>query len=263
MKFIKSEIQNNIAQVILNRPDVHNAFNDEMIDEVVSTFNELAKNKEVRAIILKAKGKSFCAGADLNWMKSMLEFSKEENIEDSKKLANLFLTINECPKPVIGRIHGAAFGGGVGLASVCDMLVALDSAVFCLSEVKLGLIPAVISPFVIEKMGAGNARRFFTTAEKFSAAKALETGLVSETASSEEEMDQIINKWIEQLKANGPEALSESKKLIREVKDRLNSKGVNNAIDYSLEAIAERRTSKEGQEGMRAFLEKRKANWTE
>ncbi len=261
LKFLKLENKDGVAKVTLNRPEVHNAFNDDVIDEIVNLFNELSKDNSVRVIVLRAEGKSFCAGADLNWMKSMLTFSKEENRKDTEKLADLFSTIDNCPKPVIGRINGLAYGGGVGLTSVCDLVVALDSVNFCLSEVKLGLIPAVIAPFLINRIGAGNARRYFLTAERFNAAEAYKIGLVSEIAKNETEMDAVIEKWLEILKANGPEAMGESKKLIREVNSLMNSKGIDAAISYSIDAIAERRTSNEGQEGMKAFLEKRKPHW--
>ncbi len=257
MSFIQIEQNAHLATVTLARPELHNAFNDQMIAELAQAFQSLGENANIRAIILAAEGKSFCAGADLNWMKSMLAYSYDENIEDARKLAEMLRTIDECPKPVIGRIHGPAFGGGVGLASVCDLTVALESATFCLSEVKLGLLPAVISPFVLQKMPVAQARRYFITAERFSAAEAYRFGLVSAVESTVEAMDEQIQRWVGQFLQNGPEAVSLCKKLIREVS------GVNKdaAITLATHRIAERRISEEGQEGMRAFLEKRPSQW--
>src|SRR5262249_23585954 len=162
-----------------------NAFNDKMIEELTGTFTVLAQNPKVRVIILAAEGKSFCAGADLNWMQSMLNYSFEENVTDARALATMLRTIAECPKPVIGRIHGAAFGGGVGLTSVCDLSVALEKVTFSLSEVKLGLLPAVISPFVLNKIPVAQAQRYFLTAERFDAHEAHQIGLVSAVAADE------------------------------------------------------------------------------
>jgi len=254
---IKTEIKNKIATVTLSRPEVHNAFNDEMIKELTEAFLELGKNKNVRVIILAGEGKSFCAGGDLNWMKKAIDYTDEENVEDSRKLAKMFRTINECPKPVIARIHGTAIGGGVGLVSVCDISCAVSTAKFSLSEVRIGLIPAVISPFVMGKIILGEARRYFLSSERFDASEARRIGLISEVALSEEEMDEKISEWTEAILSGGPEAISACKKMIRDI-SFLN---LDKALELSSKELAERRASKEGQEGIKAFFEKRKPNW--
>lgn len=258
--FIQTEIQGAVATVTLNRPDLHNAFNEDMIKDLTQTFTTLGQKLEIRVIVLAAAGRSFCAGADLNWMKSMLNYTFEENVTDANALAKMLRAIDECPKPVIGRIHGAAFGGGVGLASVCDITVALEEVTFCLSEVKLGLLPAVISPFVLNKIPVSEARRYFLTAERFSAEEAHRIGLVSKVVSSEENLDSTVQTWIQALLQNGPEAVSLCKKLIREIST---SSSREEAIQLATHLIAERRVSEEGQEGMRSFLEKRPSQWTQ
>ncbi len=255
--FIKIQQQNQVATVTLARPELHNAFNDDMITDLSQAFSRLGQDKSIRAIILAAEGKSFCAGADLNWMRSMLDYTFDENVADAKRLAEMLRTIAECPKPVIGRIHGAAFGGGVGLASVCDLTVALSSAIFCLSEVKLGLLPAVISPFVLQKMPISQAHRYFLTAERFSAQEASQMGFISVVVEDIQSMDAQIESWIKALCQNGPQAVSLCKKLIGEVAGR----DLDEAIPLTTQRIAERRISAEGQEGMRAFLEKRPSQW--
>lgn len=254
---IKTEISNQIATVTLSRPEIHNALNEEMISALTKTFTNLGEDKNVRAIILKAEGKSFCSGADLNWMKSMMSCTASENIEDAKKLGNMFKAIDECPKPVIGRIHGAAFGGGVGLISVCDMTVALRQASFALSETKIGLVPGVISYFVVQRTGVSFARRYFLTSEKISPEEAFNSGLISAIADDEKSLDSVVNNWTESIKRNGPSAVSACKKLICEV----SKSNIKDALEFSSKLIAECRVSKEGQEGMKAFLEKRLPNW--
>lgn len=244
--------------VRLNLPDLHNAFNDEVIRELTEAFANVASATEVRAIVLAAEGSSFCAGGDLNWMKRMVGYTFEENLEDVSALATMLRAVRECPKPVIARVHGAAYGGGVGLVAACDIAVALESAVFCLSEVRLGLVPAVIAPYLVEKVGAGHARRYGLTAERFDAAEARRIGLVHEVFDTVETMDQWIEKTCAAMMANGPEALGVCKQVIREVR------GVpwDQAEAASVRRIAERRVSAEGQEGMKAFLEKRKPGWS-
>lgn len=248
-----------VARVTLNRPELHNAFNETMIQELHSTFAGFTRHSEVRAVVLQAESKSFCAGADLNWMKKMVDYTFEENIEDAHALAAMLRIIHDCPKPVIARVHGAAFGGGVGLVSACDMAVAVENATFSLSEVKLGLLPAVISPFVLKKIGSGNAHRYFLTAERFIAAEALRIGLIHEVVPDVEALDAKIDALLDTLLVNGPEAVAQCKVLIEKVChvewDR--------AVDITTKMIAERRSSKEGQEGMKAFLEKRPPSWTE
>jgi methylglutaconyl-CoA hydratase len=211
----------------------------------------------VRAIVLEAEGKSFCAGADLNWMKKMVNYTFEENVNDAHALASMLKLIHDCPKPVIARVHGAAFGGGVGLVAACDMAIASEKATFCLSEVKLGLLPAVISPFVMEKIGAGASRRYFLTAERFSSAEALRIGLISEVVPDEAALDAAIEKLLKAIQANGPEAVCRCKVLI----DQVHHFQWDRALDITTKMIAERRASEEGQEGMHAFLEKRSPKW--
>ena len=259
MPLVELEIKNKIATVTLNREDVHNAFNEEMIIDLTKIFSDLDKDEKVRVIILRAKGKSFCAGGDLNWMKSMLGYSYEENIADTKKLGKMFTTIDECSKPVIGRIQGTAIGGGVGLVSVCDVACAIDTALFSLSEVKLGLLPAVIAPFVLKRIIPGEARRYFLTSERFSAIDARRIGLISEVVSSYDLMDRRINEWTESICKGGPEAVSLCKKMIHEVPKMDLAK----SIDEMAKQLADRRVSKEGQEGMKAFFEKRDPKWTQ
>ena len=246
-----------VARVTLNRPELHNAFNDQMIVELADAFRTLGADPSVRAIILDAEGKSFCAGADLNWMKRMVDYTFEENVQDARALAEMLQTIRDCPKPVIARVHGAAFGGGVGLVSACDMAVALKDATFCLSEVKLGLLPAVISSFVLEKIGPTQARRYFLTAEKFSGKKARKIGLISESVEDVEQLDAMIVEMVESLLQNAPGAVASCKTLITNVVGFDWSR----AMDISTRMIAERRISEEGQDGMKAFLEKREPAW--
>jgi methylglutaconyl-CoA hydratase len=254
---IQHQNDQQVATVTLNRPDLHNAFNDEMIAELTGVFQKLSAQTDVRAIVLASVGKSFSAGADLNWMKRMVDYSFDENVQDAMALSRLLQTIHDCPKPVIARVHGAAFGGGVGLISACDMAVALESAVFSLSEVKLGLLPAVISPFVMEKIGPGHAHRYFLTAERFSAQEAHRIGLISDVAATEAELDEWIQRITEQIKANGPEAVAACKRLIADLqRDTGDSR-----YEMTARYIAERRSAAEGQEGMKAFLEKRSPQW--
>lgn len=259
-QWIKTVSTPPIATVTLARPELHNAFDAGMIASLRETFETLGNVPEIRAIVLAAEGKSFCAGADLQWMKSMLNYTFEENVADAEALARMLQAIVQCPKPVIGRIHGAAFGGGVGLTSVCDLTVALPNVPFSLSEVKLGLLPAVISPFVLRKMPRAYAHRYFLTAERFSAEAALQMGFISAIAPDEAAMDAQIQQWVEVLCQNGPEAVGLCKKLIEEVAALSDLEA---AIDLTTQQIAARRISEEGQEGMRAFLEKRPSRWVQ
>jgi methylglutaconyl-CoA hydratase len=247
-----------VLHVRLNRFDVRNAFNDELIAEAIDLFDTLAREKHgIRAVVLGGEGPVFCAGADLNWMARMVAYTRDENIADSSKLAKLFAAINECPIPVIGRIHGAAIGGGVGLVAVCDVAIATADAKFGLSEVKLGILPSVISPYVIAKIGPSHARALFLTGERFDSARALRVGLVHEVAADEAALDAAVARVVGELMSSGPDAVRECKRLI----DFVSSCEAADAVPYTIEAIAERRVSDEGQEGMKAFLEKRKAPW--
>lgn len=242
-----------VLTVTLNRPDVHNAFNDELIAEAIDLFEGLGATT-ARAVVLRGTGSNFCAGADLNWMSRMVRYTREENIRDSSLLARMYALINECPLPVIGRIQGAAIGGGVGLVAVCDIAIATRDAKFGLSEVKLGILPAVISPYVIAKIGQTHARALFLTGERFDVDRAQRIGLVHRVV---DDVDAAVAETIALLKTSGPEAVRECKKLVAYV----DSHELVDAIPYTIEAIAGRRVSAEGQEGMSAFLKKEKAPW--
>jgi methylglutaconyl-CoA hydratase len=256
MNTLLVEERDSVLDITLNRPDVHNAFNDELIADAIEVFRDAAK-RNVRAVVLRGGGPNFCAGADLNWMSRMVGYTRDENIRDAAQLAKMYACIDECPLPVIGRIQGAAIGGGVGLVAVCDIAIASADAKFGLSEVKLGILPAVISPYVIGKIGASHARALFLTGERFDAERALRIGLVHRVVESAEALDQAVADAIAQIKTSGPEAVRECKKLIEHVAthDTLD------AVPYTIEAIATRRTSKEGQDGMNAFLKKEKPPW--
>lgn len=247
-----------VARITLNRPDIHNAFDDVLIADLTAKIETLDGDPAVRVVILTGAGKSFSAGADLNWMKRMAGYSHAENLADSRALAKLMKVLNFCSKPTIALVNGAAFGGGVGLAACCDIVIASDRASFCLSEVKLGLIPAVISPYVVEAIGINQARRYFLTAERFNAETARNIGLVHEvvtgdmlTARGDEMADLLL--------ANGPQAMHAAKDLIYAVANKPISDDV---IDDTAHRIADQRASDEGREGVGAFLEKRPANWS-
>jgi methylglutaconyl-CoA hydratase len=252
-------IEDRVARVTLTNPERHNALGPELIAGLTEAFQRLGIDPSVRAVVLAAEGKSFCAGADLEAMRRAAVTGKEENRAEARRLADLFRTIYECPKPVVGRVQGAAFGGGVGLVAVCDMVAALESATFCFSEVKLGLIPSVISPFVLQKVSPGVLRRYFLTAERIPAVDARRIGLVSETAPDEAELDRLVNDWLALLQKNGPEAMAACKRLLDEVAP----------VDWgaiselTAERIARQRASAEGREGISAFLEKRAPRWAE
>jgi methylglutaconyl-CoA hydratase len=246
------------ATVTLARPELHNAFNEVMIAEITQVFREMSQRDDVRVVVLSGEGKSFSAGGDIHWMKKMVGYSFEENVADANAMADMLRAIRECPKPVIARVHGNAFGGGVGLTAACDIAVAVESAVFCLSEVRLGIVPAVISPFVLEKIGPGQMRRYGLTAERFSAAEARHIGLVHEVFAMETAMDEWIAKTCDLLKSNGPKALAAAKQIFTEVAGTPWDK----VQQRTTHTIAELRASPEGQEGLRAFLEKRSPNWT-
>lgn len=253
MKFLEViEKEKGIKEVWLNRPDLHNAFNAELIEEMISLFESF---KDERLIILTGKGNSFCAGADLNWMKAMKDYTKEENFQDSKRLARMFSAINECDVPVVGRINGHALGGGVGLVSVCDYVVAVDNALMGFTEVRLGLIPAVISPYCISKIGEANARAWMLSGERFGAEEAKRMGLVNEIVIAPD-LDTKIEEVKKKFLAAGPVAAKEAKKLIRGVMKNLKA-----SEDFTCQMITERRVSSEGQEGMRALLQKDKPAW--
>lgn len=252
MKYIEIVDRSDVKEIWLNRPEIHNAFNAELIQELITVFGSL---KSERLVILSGKGTSFCAGADLNWMKAMKDYSREENFRDSKELARLFSTINDCPVPVIGRVNGHALGGGVGLISVCDYVVSVKEALLGFTEVRLGLIPAVISPYCISKIGESNARAWMLSGEKFSADDAMRMGLVHEVVGTSE-LDSRISELERRFLAAGPEAAREAKKLVKGV-----IKNLKGSEDLTCQMISERRISPEGQEGMRALLAKDKPAW--
>jgi methylglutaconyl-CoA hydratase len=246
-----------VARVTLNRPEKHNAFDDGIIAELRSAFDELAAREDVRVVVLASAGKNFSAGADLGWMQRMAGYDYEHNLADARLLAGMLQALHDLPQPTIARVQGAAFGGAVGLVSCCDMAVASEGASFSLSEVKIGLIPATISPYVIKAMGERASRRYFTTAERFGAPEAHRLGLLSEVV-AQEDLDGAVENLIEALLGNGPQAVRAAKALIvtvagRELEPQL--------IEETCEQIARIRVSPEGQEGLGAFLNKRKPHW--
>ena len=258
-KSVSMEIdKRGVATVTLNNPEKHNAFDDGIIAQLTSFFVQIGADKDVRAMILAATGKNFSAGADLNWMKRMMSYSYEENLKDAKALAAMLKTLNFLPVPTIARVQGAAFGGAVGLISCCDMAVAASGSGFSLSEVKIGLLPATISPYVIDAIGKRAARRYFVTAERFSAQTAAQLGLVSEVV-EEDQLDDKINQLIENLLGNSPAAVKGAKELVFNVGGREIDAEL---IDFTCERIADIRVSAEGQEGLSAFFEKRKPAWS-
>ena len=246
-----------VFTITLNRPDIHNAFDDTLIADLTRTLHEAQADKNVRIIVLTGIGKSFSAGADLNWMKRMARYTEEENYHDAMALAELMLTLNRLPKPTIARVNGAAYGGGVGLIACCDMAIGVTDAQFALTEVKLGLIPAVISPYVVAAIGEKMSRRYFLTAERFSATDAMRMNLLNEVVDVNE-LDQAVARLAAALLAAGPVAQAEAKDLIASVSHRPPTDSV---IADTAERIAHVRISPEGQEGLAAFLEKRKPSW--
>ncbi|MEP6776242.1 MAG: enoyl-CoA hydratase-related protein [Chloroflexota bacterium] len=253
-------IEDRVCRVTLNRPELHNAMNREMLDELRAAFDSVAllRPGEVRVVVLTGAGKSFSAGADVNWMRASLDFSEEENVADALALARTFESINTCRVPVIARIQGAALGGGVGLAAVADIVVAADNARFAFSEAKLGIAPAVISPYVLAKIGTSHARALFFTAERFSAERALAIGLVHIVVGADA-LDAEVDRLVAELKSSATGAITRAKLLIATVP----TLAPGDAMQYTAETIAALRVSREGQEGLHAFLEKRKASWVE
>ena len=246
-----------IATVTLNRPDTRNAFNEETIAELTRAFRELGEDDDLRAIVLAANGPAFCAGADLNWMKKMAGYTHAENQADALQLAEMLRTIYLCPKPVVAKVQGDCYAGGMGLVAACDIIVAVDEANFCLSEVKLGLIPATISPYVIKAMGENASRRYFLTAERFAASEALRIGFAHEVVAADA-LDAKVAEIVKALVNNSPHAVRQAKALVRDV--------VGQTVDDALladtaERIAHIRASEQGREGVASFLEKRKPNW--
>lgn len=257
MSQVELSIENAVATVTLNRPEVHNAFNEAVISSLIECFERVENDDKIRVMVLQASGKSFSAGADLNWMQKMAAYSEAENLADAQQLAQMLYKLYHLSKPTIAKIQGSAFGGAVGLVACCDIAIATRMSKFCLSEVKLGLIPATISPYVVQAVGPRIAKRLFMTADVISARRARRIGLVSETV-SEDELNDEVNNIINSLLKNGPHAVSASKALVDEVAFQ----PINDALlQLTSKKIAAVRTSQEGQEGLTAFLEKRKASW--
>ncbi len=255
---ILTEIDAGVGIVTLNRPERHNAFDEAMIAELAEALLSMGSDPAVRVVVISSIGKSFCAGADLNWMRRAAGFDFEQNRRDAGELAEMLRRIAECPKPVIARVQGPAYGGGVGVIAACDLAVATFEARFALTEVKLGLIPAVIGPHVVNAIGERYARRYMLTAEAFSAAEAYRIGLIHEMVADEAALDAAVGEWVEAILKNGPGALSEAKALIRAIAGEPLSPTL---IEDTVGRIARVRVSPEGQEGIAAFLEKRKPNW--
>jgi methylglutaconyl-CoA hydratase len=257
MKHLELRFDAGVSTVTLNRPEVRNAFNDEVIAEMTAVFKELGERPEVRCVVLAANGTAFCAGADLNWMKRMAGYSRDENLADAGALANMLRVLYRCPKPTIARVQGDVYAGGTGLVAACDIAVSVDTAQYCLSEVRLGLIPATISPYVIRAMGPRAAHRYFLTAERFSAAEALRIGFVHEVVKADA-LDAKVGEISRALVQAGPAAVKASKALVQDVAEKDITQLL---VDRTVQGIADIRASDEGREGILSFLGKRKPNW--
>jgi methylglutaconyl-CoA hydratase len=255
---IVTEIDTGVGIITLNRPERHNAFDAAMISDLEDAIGMMANEPAVRVVVISSTGQSFCAGEDIQWMQNAVHYSIEENRGDAGELAEMLRRIADCPKPVIARVQGPAYGGGVGLIAACDMAVATFETRFALTEVRRGVIPAVIGPHVLAAIGERHARRYMLTAERFSAAEAYRIGLIHEMVADEASLDDAVGEWIDAILKNGPHALAECKTLIRSVSGRPLGPKV---IEYTVDRIANVRVSAEGQEGLTAFLEKRKTDW--
>lgn len=246
-----------VVRITLARPDVHNAFDETLIEELIRALGEAGRSEGARAVLLRGEGRSFCAGADVGWMRKSLELSREDNYLDARKMQAMFRAFLECPLPVVGRIHGAAIGGGSGLTAACDVALAREGVKFGFSEVRLGILPAVISPFVIRKIGVSRARPLFLTGERFDAARALEIGLVQRVCPDEASLDAAVEETLSDLLAGGPEALARVKRLLLE----LEGKDPEEVYEITARTIAEVRVGDEAQSGLRAFLDKQAPPW--
>jgi len=246
-----------IAHVTLARPEVRNAFNAELIAELRAQFEHLDGDPSVRAVVLSGAGKTFCGGADIQWMRASLELSREANLEDARAMSRMFRALDGLSKPVIGRIHGAALGGGAGLVACCDVAIASADTVFAFTETKLGIMPAVISPFVLAKIGLSHARALALTGERFGAARALAIGLVHEVVGSEAELDAAVARVVAEVRSASPTGVAATKALFARVCEET----YDATLETTAQAIAAQRTSAEGQDGLRAFLEKRPPAW--
>ena len=254
---LRMSIEGKVATITLDRPEVRNAFNDTTIAELTLAFDSLGRSEMVRAIVLAANGPAFCAGADLHWMKKMATYSDAENQADALQLAAMLRAIYLCPKPVVARVQGDCYAGGVGLAAACDIMVAAEEVNFCLSEVKLGLIPATIAPYVIKAMGENAARRYFLTAERFSAQEALRIGFAHDVAPAAA-LESRVAEIVKALVSNSPNAVRQAKTLVRDVSGKTIDDGL---VNDTARRIAQIRASEQGREGVLSFLEKRKPNW--
>ena len=246
-----------VRTITLSRPDVRNAFNDEVIADLKTAFTEAGQAADVRCVVLAAEGPAFCAGADLNWMRRMADYTRDENLADAGQLAAMLRAIYECPKPTIARVQGDVFAGGVGLVAACDMAVSVDTATYCLSEVKLGLIPATISPYVIRAIGARASHRYFLTAERFSAAEAHRVGLVHEVVAADA-LNAKVAELTSALVSASPNAVRACKRLVQDVAEREIDDAL---VAHTVAGIADIRSSAEGKEGVQSFLQKRKPSW--
>ncbi len=255
-KTIEFELNNTIATIYLNRPELHNAFNDVMISELTDCFREVGKMENVRVVVLQGKGKSFCAGADLNYMKGIAKFGYQENFEDGKKLATLFDTIYLCPKPTIAIVHGAAFGGANGLLAACDIVIAEENTTFAFSEVKIGISPATIGPYVLKRIGEFGGKELMMTGKRFKGKEAEKFGLVNKST-TENKLESVLQEYIKQFMTSAPKAVEATKEMIRKI---VNGE-LSNTMEYTADLIAKLRAADEGQEGMAAFLDKRKPGW--
>ncbi len=258
MSTLKIEVNGHIARATLSRPEVRNAFNEAVIGELTAAFLELGARKDLRAIVLAAEGKAFCAGADLNWMRAMAQYSWDENHADARRLADMLWAIYHCPVPVVARVQGDVYAGGVGLVACADVVVSTANAGYCLSEAKLGLLPATIGPYVVKAMGERQARRYFTTAERFDAATAHALGLVHEVVADEAALDAKVAELTEALCTNGPQAVRACKQLVLDLADRPISEAQR---DDTARRIADIRASDEGRAGVQSFLNKIPAPW--
>jgi methylglutaconyl-CoA hydratase len=250
-----------VLTVALNRPEIRNAFNEVLIEELSQIFETEVRKPEVRVVVLRGEGPVFCAGGDLNWMRKSIELNYEDNLKDTRVLTHMFASMNECPKPVIGRIQGAAIGGGVGLVSVCDIAIATADTQFSLSEVRLGIVPACIGPFVVAKIGASHARGLFVSAERFQAPRAREIGLVHEVVADSTALDASVERLLGNILQCGPNAMSVAKRLVLDLTWPERRTQFSDCLEYVSKTLADLRISPEGQEGLRAFLEKRKPSW--
>ena len=257
-RYLTTQRQGAVERLTLNRPDVRNAFNEDVITELTSWALAVAKDSDVRVIVLGGAGKVFSAGADANWMARMVGYSHDENVKDATRMAEMFLALNRIPAAVVGRIHGAALGGGAGLAAICDIAVADERALFGFTETKLGILPAVISPYVLPKIGPSAARELFLTGMRFSAARAKDIGLVHAVVPATD-LDHAVQMYVDELLSASPTAVAAAKALIPEVW----GKSPEEAMAITSHAIASQRVSPEGQDGLKAFLEKRKPGWAD